>query len=54
MLNFQISPKFDLQTTKYVNFLNQRAINFLFEIYENFDLHMRILNLQGLGAPDRP
>jgi hypothetical protein len=65
-INIQISPnfdqtvtfKFDLQTTKYVHFWNQRAIcnqkSAIYRATSNFDLHMRIFNLQGLGALDRP
>jgi hypothetical protein len=52
--------KIDLQTTKHVHFWNQRAIctrKSTISIYRatsNFDLHMRIFNLQDLKAPKRP
>jgi hypothetical protein len=54
-----VSFKVDLQTTKYVHFWNQRAIcnqkKYHIDIKtSNFDLHMKIFNLQGLEAPDKP
>jgi hypothetical protein len=35
-------------------FAIRKSIISIYRATSNFDLHMRIFNLQGLGAPDRP
>jgi hypothetical protein len=45
----------DLQTTKFG--ISEQFVPSTISIYmatSIFDLHMRIYNLQGLGAPDKP
>jgi hypothetical protein len=35
-------------------FATRKSTMSIYRATSNFDLHMRIFNLQGLGAPDRP
>jgi hypothetical protein len=35
-------------------FATRKSTMSVYRATSNFDLHMRIFNLQGLGAPDRP
>jgi hypothetical protein len=66
-MKFQTSPNFDkfelvtfktdFQTTKYVHFWNQQfatkkaPYRYICRQPQNFDIHMRIFNHPGLGAP---
>jgi hypothetical protein len=49
----------DLQTTKYIfgiseQFAIRKSTILIYRATSIFDLHMRIFNLQGFGAPDKP
>jgi hypothetical protein len=37
-----------------VQFATRKSTISIYRATSNFDLHMKIFNLQGLGAPDRP